>query len=158
MAPVSTKHWNSSVDFPRREPGQSRCLPVGPQLEVGHSTRQLTAPLHKAGYALDVKLARGAYTHTGQIAHQRTMFISSDPDPSTLFWVETNMCYNTCTSVVMYAASNDIKLSSVSSSHLGVLFETRSWGSSELVLQELIKNGLVREEGGKHGPQALAVP
>ncbi|KAI6046886.1 FAD-linked oxidoreductase [Pisolithus marmoratus] len=116
----------------------------------------------KKGYALGVKLVRGAY-HPYEIASHigssRTMSISTDHDPPVYTSkVETDTCYNTCISIVMRAIADDVKSSSTQSPRLGVLFGTHNWQSSNLVLQELVKNGLAYEDGGENEPRTLVVP
>ncbi|KAI6104474.1 hypothetical protein EV401DRAFT_1893352 [Pisolithus croceorrhizus] len=71
------------------------------------------------------------------------MFISSDPDPP-----YTLLCRDEYVLQHVYFGRH---LSPLPSSHLGVLFDTLSWGPSELVLQELIKNGLEDARLRRHG-------
>ncbi|KAI6139212.1 FAD-linked oxidoreductase-like protein [Pisolithus tinctorius] len=116
----------------------------------------------KRGYALGVKLVRGAY-HPHEIAsHIRslhTMSISTDLDPPVYSSkVETDACYNTCVSVIVRAIADDIGSSPTQLPRLGVVFGTHNWGSSELVLHELVKNGLAREEGGVNEPRTVVIP
>ncbi|KAI5994218.1 FAD-linked oxidoreductase [Pisolithus marmoratus] len=115
----------------------------------------------KKGYALGVKLVRGAYhpyETASHIGSSRTMSISTDHDPPVYTSkVETDTCYNTCISIVMRAIADDIRSSSTQSPRLGVLFGTHNWQSSNLVLQELVKNGLAREDGGENEPRTLVI-
>ncbi|KAI6137375.1 FAD-linked oxidoreductase [Pisolithus sp. B1] len=115
----------------------------------------------KKGYALGIKLVRGAYhphetaSHYGSLS---TMSISTEPDPPVYSSkVETDTCYDTCVSIIVRAIADDVMSSSVRLPRLGVLFGTHNWGSSELVLQELVKKGLAREQGGENEPRTLVI-
>ena len=123
----------------------------------------------KKGYALGVKLVRGAYLPHELAAHSNrsmnTVSISPDPYPPVHpSKADTDACYNECASILVSAIAEDIASSKRPSiitrpPRLAVLFATHNWLSSELVLHALISNGLAREEG-REGDMAgtLIVP
>ncbi|KAG6327796.1 hypothetical protein ID866_11292 [Astraeus odoratus] len=148
--------------------------PVQPLVYMTYQAYLRRTPAHLAhslalarrkGYALGVKLVRGAYhpyeiaMHNDQSSH--TMSISPDVDPPVyLSKADTDACYNTCASVLVRAIAEDVLSSppaSTQAARLGVLFGTHNWLSSELVLQELVKSGLAREEGGRNGEKGRVV-
>ncbi|KIM50558.1 hypothetical protein SCLCIDRAFT_1225260 [Scleroderma citrinum Foug A] len=118
----------------------------------------------KNGYALGVKLVRGAYHPYELAAHSncsiRTMSISPDPDPPVYLSKEdTDACYNQCASTLVSAMAEDIASPKTPPPRLAVLFGTHNWLSTELVLDALVSNGLAREEdraGDARG--ALIIP
>ncbi|KAH7884047.1 FAD-linked oxidoreductase-like protein [Phlebopus sp. FC_14] len=110
-------------------------------------------------FALGVKLVRGAY-HPRELAayassssqQGHTLSISPDPYPPVhLTKEDTDACYNACAALVVRAIADDIHSSSAQGRsrppRIGALFGTHNWRSCELVLEELIKNGLAHPEG-----------
>lgn len=163
------KAWTNWL-FPGRSSGasQTELQPLVYVTYQAYLRRTLTHLTHsialsrKKGYALGVKLVRGAYHPHETASHfssLNTMSISAEPDPPVYSSkVETDTCYDMCISIIMRAIADDIRSSSAQSPHLGVLFGTHNWGSSELVLHELVKNGLAREQGGENEPRTLVIP
>ena len=142
----------------------------GPLLSLNHSIRTPAHLAHslalsrKNGYALGVKLVRGAYHPYELAAHSncsiRTMSISPNPDPPVYLSKEdTDACYNQCASTLVSAMAEDIASPKTPPPRLAVLFGTHNWLSTELVLDALVSNGLAREEdraGDARG--ALIIP
>ncbi|KAF8839920.1 FAD-linked oxidoreductase [Paxillus ammoniavirescens] len=138
---------------------------------AGHLARSLTLAREK-GYALGVKLVRGAYHPYELAAHTSRSLSSADththgpisisPDPYPPVHPskpETDACYNECAVMLVRAVADDLTspASPPRPPHIGVLFGTHNWLSCELVLEELVKNGLAREDsGGRKG--TLVVP
>ncbi|KAF9221317.1 FAD-linked oxidoreductase [Gyrodon lividus] len=139
-----------------------------------HLARSLTLS-REQGYALGVKLVRGAYHPYELAAHPPTSIsavtnthgsISISPDPYPPVHpskADTDTCYNECAAVLVRAVADDLAspASPLRPPRVGVLFGTHNWLSCELVLEELVKNGLAREdsegaEGGQKG--TLIVP
>lgn len=116
-------------------------------------------------FALGVKLVRGAY-HSHEIAatkakanSQSSLSISPDSHPPV--WTkkdETDSCYNECAKVLIGAIKADMPSSSgwnwgrrAGTQTIGVLFGTHNWNSCDLILDELVSQGLasVVEGSGK---------
>ncbi|KIJ60119.1 hypothetical protein HYDPIDRAFT_32541 [Hydnomerulius pinastri MD-312] len=125
-----------------------------------HLAHSLTLAREK-GYALGVKLVRGAY-HPHELAAHATISPTSSSTPLSISpepyppvhpsKPDTDACYNECAAVLVRAIADDVLSSPTSSPRpprIGVLFGTHNWTSSELVLGELVKNGLAREEGAE---------
>ncbi|KAF8839921.1 FAD-linked oxidoreductase [Paxillus ammoniavirescens] len=134
-----------------------------------HLARSLTLA-RQNNYALGVKLVRGAYhphelaahstTATSSKASNMAASISISPEqypPVHLSKPNTDACYNECAKVLVRAIADDLHSSFGSAAgsppssrapHIGVLFGTHNWISSELILGELVKNELARE--GEH--------
>ncbi|OAX40482.1 FAD-linked oxidoreductase [Rhizopogon vinicolor AM-OR11-026] len=118
------------------------------------------------GYALGVKLVRGAYHPYELAAHQvaRSTTTSISPTESSSFSISpdleppvqpskeaTDQCYNTCAAFLVDAISSDIHRSGRSDAPgIGVLFGTHNWTSCEFILEEIVKKGLgtVERAGG----------
>ncbi|KAI0344244.1 FAD-linked oxidoreductase [Trametopsis cervina] len=117
----------------------------------------------EGGYALGVKLVRGAY-HPHEIqAHTAKLSISPDSLPPV--WPvksDTDDCYNACAEVLLDAIADDIAHPPASSFFgrwfgssrhtestptVGVLFGTHNWKSCKLILDGLVKRGLAQVEG-----------
>ncbi|KAL0573845.1 hypothetical protein V5O48_008109 [Marasmius crinis-equi] len=104
------------------------------------------------GYSLGVKLVRGAY-HPHEVAAleakkagKASLTITpEDVPPVWSFKHETDACYNECTKVLIEAIREDID-SKRGEQSLGVLFGTHNWTSSRLILSELVRVGLAKEE------------
>ncbi|KAG0703502.1 FAD-linked oxidoreductase-like protein [Suillus ampliporus] len=124
----------------------------------------------KRGYALGVKLVRGAY-HPHELAahqlarsptspagssspkhsHSHSLSISPDPEPPVQPSKDaTDQCYHDCVTLLVDAISGDLHRSDVPG--IGVIFGTHNWTSCEFVLEELVKKGLgVVERAGTDG-------
>ncbi|KAI0706218.1 FAD-linked oxidoreductase-like protein [Cytidiella melzeri] len=121
----------------------------------------------KGGYALGVKLVRGAYHPQESQAHSSTLSISPENLPPV--WpvkAETDDCYNACAQLLLDAIADDIAHTSTTSSwknligmrsasaqstesvpKVGVLFGTHNWESSKLILDGLVSRGIAQVEG-----------
>ncbi|KAF9235880.1 FAD-linked oxidoreductase [Melanogaster broomeanus] len=143
---------------------------------TAHLSRSLTLA-RENGYALGVKLVRGAYHPYELAAHPSTSTSSTDtnntygsisisPDPYPPVHAskpDTDACYNECASVLVRAVADDLAspTSPTRPPRVGVLFGTHNWLSCELVLGELVNNGLAREDPGDaagEGKGALVLP
>ncbi|KAG6369803.1 FAD-linked oxidoreductase-like protein [Boletus reticuloceps] len=116
-----------------------------------HLTRSL-ALARQNNYALGVKLVRGAY-HPHELAaysaaaSSGSIAISPDPYPPVhSSKVDTDACYNECATLLVRTIADDVKSSAGRPPRIGVLFGTHNWMSSELILGELVKNGLAHED------------
>ncbi|THH17140.1 hypothetical protein EW146_g3610 [Bondarzewia mesenterica] len=118
----------------------------------------------KAGnYALGVKLVRGAYHPHETIAHEtaaaaaalsgprnlhsRTS-LSISPDPHPPVWStkpETDACYNASVHLIISSIRDDIAAHQPVPT-VGVLFGSHNWESCDLILEELVKQGLACRE------------
>ncbi|EIN13286.1 FAD-linked oxidoreductase [Punctularia strigosozonata HHB-11173 SS5] len=119
------------------------------------------------GFALGVKLVRGAYHPHELAAHPngKTPKDSSDPslqvklpsispDPEPPVWLkksETDACYNACLRVLVEGVAKDVKARGRNGTPtIGVLFGTHNTTSAELVLEEIVQHGLgSRTQGGE---------
>ncbi|THH17138.1 hypothetical protein EW146_g3612 [Bondarzewia mesenterica] len=109
----------------------------------------------KAGnYALGVKLVRGAYHPHETIAHEtaasghNNTSLSISPDPHPPVWPtkpETDACYNATARRIISSIRDDIAAHHPVPT-VGVLFGSHNWESCDLVLDELVKQGLARRE------------
>lgn len=129
------------------------------------------------GYALGVKLVRGAYHPHELAAHQQTrsagspvgpyltkhshsLSISPDPEPPVQPSKDaTDQCYYDCATMLIDAVSQDVHRSGrFGAPGIGIFFGTHNWTSCEFILEELVKKGLgVVERVGVHGVQEDAV-
>ncbi|KAJ7612570.1 FAD-linked oxidoreductase [Roridomyces roridus] len=115
------------------------------------------------GFALGVKLVRGAYhTHesaahpdptSSSTAKGKTLSISPDVLPPV--WAvkrDTDATYDACASLLLDAVAADIQSAPPGSApHVGVLFGTHNWASAEGILRGLEDRGLVVREKEKEG-------
>ncbi|TFK28355.1 FAD-linked oxidoreductase [Coprinopsis marcescibilis] len=119
------------------------------------------------GYALGVKLVRGAYHPHELGAHAAARGGGADPaaksvsiSPDTLppVWLEkgeTDNTFNDCVKTLIGAVKDDVNLERESRKvgtksrgmGVGVLFGTHNWDSCHLVLNELVRNGLAEVVG-----------
>jgi proline dehydrogenase len=141
-----------------------------------HLTHSL-ALARAGGYALGVKLVRGAY-HPHEVAahqlarpagsptgsylskHSRSLSISPEPEPPVQpSKSATDQCYYDCVTLLIDAISRDVHRSGpFGAPGIGVFFGTHSWTSCEFILEELVKKGLgVVERGGIDEVQESAV-
>lgn len=58
---------------------------------------------------------------------------------------DTDACYNECAALLVRAIADDVKSSAGYAPRIGVLFGTHNWTSSEVILRELVNNGLAHE-------------
>ncbi|KAG2127169.1 FAD-linked oxidoreductase [Suillus bovinus] len=125
-----------------------------------HLTHSL-ALARARGYALGVKLVRGAY-HPYELAahqlacsvgspvgshsskHSRSLSISPDPEPPVQPSKDaTDQCYHDCVTMLVDAISQDIYHSGrFGTPGIGVFFATHNMTSCEFVIEELVKKGL----------------
>ncbi|KAG2069893.1 FAD-linked oxidoreductase [Suillus decipiens] len=157
--------WTSSPSV--REPVHDKVRPlvyVTYQAYLRRTPAHLTHSLalaHARGYALGVKLVRGAY-HPYELAahqlarsassavesypsnHSRSLSISPDPEPPVQPSKDaTDQCYNDCATLLIDAISRDIHRSGrFGAPGIGVFFGTHNWTSCEFILDELVKKGL----------------
>jgi len=125
--------------------------------------RQSLQAARAEGYALGVKLVRGAY-HPHELAaheagasataglssaHEHALSISPDPAPPV--WStkpDTDACYNTCVSMLLAQVREDVNSARAGESpRFGVLFGTHNWKSCDVILEELVKLGLANSNG-----------
>lgn len=120
-----------------------------------HLTHSL-ALAHARGYALGVKLVRGAYHPYEVAAHHlarsadsavgspRSLSISPDPEPPVQPSKNaTDQCYYDCATVLINAISQDVHRSGrLGAPSIGVFFATHNWTSCESILEEIVKKGL----------------
>jgi len=114
----------------------------------------------KEGYALGVKLVRGAY-HPHELAVHASAHspfpsstpsaLSISPDPLPPVWPtkpETDACYNDCARLLVsrVRADVDAQRAGRAGPALGVLFGTHNWQSCALILDELAAHGLARKD------------
>lgn len=101
-------------------------------------------------YAIGIKLVRGAY-HTHELAahNAKDKSPSISPDPHPPVWEtkpETDNCYNLCAKMLVDVIKPDVS-SEPTAPSIGVLFATHNWESANLILDEITKSGLAKEEG-----------
>ncbi|KAJ7885760.1 FAD-linked oxidoreductase [Mycena olivaceomarginata] len=98
------------------------------------------------GYALGVKLVRGAYHTHETAAHpgsgappQKGQTLSISPEALPPVWLDkadTDAAYDACAGLLLDAVAADVK------SGLGALFGTHNWASCEKILAGLVQRGL----------------
>jgi hypothetical protein len=98
------------------------------------------------GYALGVKLVRGAYHTHETAAHpgsgappQKGQTLSISPEALPPVWLDkadTDAAYDACAGLLLDAVAADVK------SGLGALFGTHNWASCEKILEGLVQRGL----------------
>ncbi|KAI0757553.1 FAD-linked oxidoreductase-like protein [Daedaleopsis nitida] len=121
------------------------------------------------GYALGVKLVRGAYhpheidTHRAASASRASASQSSpsgnhdlsiSPDNMPPVWLakdETDTCYDASVRLLISLIREDVEACERTGSPpaIGALFGTHNWSSADLVVDELVKQGLARCEGDR---------
>lgn len=119
------------------------------------------------GYALGVKLVRGAYhpheievhrasttSRASALAHSPsgTHELSISPDNMPPVWLakdETDTCYDSAVRLLISLIREDVEASKRTGSppSIGALFGTHNWDSANLVVDELVKQGLAQKEG-----------
>jgi proline dehydrogenase len=157
--------WTSSPSA--REPVHNK---VRPLVYVTYQAYLRRMPAHLAhslalararGYALGVKLVRGAYHPHELTAHQLarsagsavgsypsdhspSLSISPDPEPPVQPSKDaTDQCYYDCVTMLIDAISQDVHSSGqFGAPSIGVFFGTHNWTSCEFILEELVKKGL----------------
>ena len=120
------------------------------------------------GYSLGVKLVRGAYhphemeIHRAASASRAALTASSprsgthdvsiSPDNMPPVWLtkdETDTCYDSSVRTLITLVREDVEACKRTGSppSIGALFGTHNWGSANLVIDELVKQGLAKDEG-----------
>jgi proline dehydrogenase len=109
------------------------------------------------GYILGAKLVRGAY-HSQEVQQHESNPANENVLP--LVWSEkgeTDQCYNQCAEMLLdQVALPSSPSSSNTSPRIGLLFGTHNKDSCDVVMNGLVKRGLVSEEPGNAG--VLKVP
>ncbi|KAI8983267.1 FAD-linked oxidoreductase-like protein [Trametes punicea] len=123
---------------------------------------QSIADARAGGYALGVKLVRGAYhpheieVHKAATASRMaataespsgTHELSISPDNMPPVWLqkdETDACYNSSVKMLVQLVREDVDrcMKGASGPAVGALFGTHNWDSANLVVDELVKQGL----------------
>ncbi|KAG6867968.1 hypothetical protein C0993_008929 [Termitomyces sp. T159_Od127] len=138
---------------------------------------QALADAKAGGYALGVKLVRGAYhphevaAHKARVARAPSLLLSSSSEPEeeeepegAHVWLakrETDACYDACVRVLVRAVREDVRASAgaggdARAPRLGVLFGTHNWASCDVILGELVRSGLAARGGA--GGELVVVP
>ena len=87
-----------------------------------------------------------AYSAAASSSTSGSIAISPDPYPPVHpSKPDTDACYNECAAFLVRAVADDVKSSAGRTPRIGVLFGTHNWISSELILGELVSNGLAQE-------------
>ncbi|KZT08997.1 FAD-linked oxidoreductase [Laetiporus sulphureus 93-53] len=117
--------------------------------------RQSIAAARTGGYALGVKLVRGAYHSQEIVSHEAARnasdpssshSLSISPDPQPPVWStkpETDACYNESVVMLLQQVRKDID---GEAPRIGVFFGTHNWGSCDLILDQLLKLGIARKD------------
>lgn len=118
------------------------------------------AAARQGGYSLGVKLVRGAYHPHELAAHPSTSAgadaslaspttstsLSISPDPVPPVWTskaETDDRYNACVRTLVEAVREDVHgRGKQGYPSIGVLFGTHNWDSANLIVEELVRQGL----------------
>lgn len=131
---------------------------------------QSIAAARKEGYAVGVKLVRGAYHPHELVAHPSTSAtadaslaspamstsLSISPDPVPPVWTakaDTDARYNAGVRALIAAVREDVARGGQPA--LGVLFGTHNWESAGLIVDELVRQGLAVQVGGGGGVVAV---
>ncbi|EIW65190.1 FAD-linked oxidoreductase [Trametes versicolor FP-101664 SS1] len=131
---------------------------------------QSIAAARKEGYALGVKLVRGAYHPHELVAHPSTSAtvdaslaspamstsLSISPDPVPPVWTakaDTDARYNAGVRALVAAVREDVARGGQLG--LGVLFGTHNWESAGLIVDELVRQGLAVKVEGEGGVVAV---
>ncbi|KAG1741767.1 FAD-linked oxidoreductase [Suillus paluster] len=162
--------WDVSSWISSPSPKEAAHVRVQPLVYVTYQAYLRRMPAHlthslalarERGYALGVKLVRGAY-HPQELAahqlarsstspagsysshHSHTLSISPDPEPPVQPSKDaTDQCYHDCATLLVDAISRDLHRSGRSGAPgIGVVFGTHNWTSCEFVLEELVKKSL----------------
>lgn len=117
-----------------------------------------------------MKLVRGAYhphetaAYAAHIAGKPTLSISQDIHPPVwLTKAESDQTYNECAKLLIGAIRKDLRdaggwswgWSRHGSQKIGVLFGTHNWESCDLILDELVKEGLAEKVVGEENVVSL---
>lgn len=133
------------------------------------------AAARAGGFALGVKLVRGAY-HPHEIAAHPSVTspevstpapapssevtkksktktkdrvtLSISPEPVPPVWLvkeDSDACYNACVAMLVGAVAQDLRAKRAQPG-VGVLFGTHNWRSCDVVLDELVRAGLATRE------------
>ncbi|KAF9261971.1 FAD-linked oxidoreductase [Marasmius fiardii PR-910] len=113
------------------------------------------------GYSLGVKLVRGAY-HPHEVAALEDRkkgkgSLSITPESQPPVWHmkdETDSCYDACVKKLIETIKDDLQSHQQQQPMIGALFGTHNWTSSRLILSELVRSGIAKEEkveGEKEG-------
>lgn len=133
------------------------------------------AAARAGGFALGVKLVRGAY-HPHEIAAHPSVTspevstpapapssevtkksktktkdrvtLSISPEPVPPVWLvkeDSDACYNACVAMLVGAVAQDLRTKRAQPG-VGVLFGTHNWRSCDVVLDELVRAGLATRE------------
>lgn len=101
---------------------------------------------------------RGAYhphelaAYSAAASSSDSDFISISPDPYPPVHPskpDTDACYNKCATLLVRAIADDVKPSAGRAPRVAVIFGTHNWASSELILGELVNNGLAHENAAR---------
>ncbi|EJD04554.1 FAD-linked oxidoreductase [Fomitiporia mediterranea MF3/22] len=130
----------------------------------------------EGGYALGVKLVRGAYHQLETSSHNRfrnysdsqssssSSSSSISPDELPPVWqtkAETDACFNSCARVLIKQLADDVKEKNrrgmSTPPRLGLLFGTHNAGSCELVLDTLVEEGLAVRVRGEDGNKLVRI-
>jgi len=117
-----------------------------------HSLRDAKA----SGYALGVKLVRGAYHSHETEAHARHPIEGQTLPPVWQTKPETHACYNACARLLLDQVQADVS-SPARSPRIGILFGTHNTESCDLVLKELTDRGLAKEVQGAGGASVTEI-
>ena len=87
-----------------------------------------------------------AYSAGASSSTSGSISISPDPYPPVHpSKSDTDACYNECAALLVRVIADDVRSSGGLAPRIGVLFGTHNWVSSELILGELVNNGLAHE-------------
>lgn len=134
------------------------------------------AAARAGGFALGVKLVRGAY-HPHEIAAHLSVTspevstpapapssevtkksktktkdrvtLSISPEPVPPVWLvkeDSDACYNACVAMLVGAVAQDLRARRTQQPGVGVLFGTHNWRSCDVVLDELVRAGLATRD------------
>lgn len=90
------------------------------------------------GYALGIKLVRGAYHVQENAVHNVPGSLSISPELYSPIWptkADTDNCYNACVRLLLQNVAADARTSKVPT--IGILFGSHNWDSVRLILSEL---------------------
>lgn len=87
-----------------------------------------------------------AYSTAASSSTSGSLSISPDPYPPVHpSKPDTDACYNECAALLVRTIADDVRSSGGRAPRIGVLFGTHNWTSAELILGELVNNGLAHE-------------